>query len=144
MAAIRKSITVALLSLGLLALSCSGGNDKWFGTWEGTMHRADPSTPDDDVKRTVNYLKITILPDGTFHMLESGLNKSGTHNLGSDKAFLTVKRVLDRPIQSGTGTDRENQDLVLEWQEDGSVLWHDPRGFDDDPVRLSLKTQRGS
>jgi hypothetical protein len=58
--------------------------------------------------------------------------------LGKDKAFLTITRMLDRPISSaGSGTQEMNKDLVATWQEDGSILLDDPGGFDAEPVRLT-------
>jgi hypothetical protein len=144
MAAIDKSITVALLTLGLLALGCSDASKKWYGRWEGEADRVDPSMPQDDVRRSVNRIQIDIKPDGTFEMIDGPITKSGKHTLGGDKAFLTATKLVGKPIEPGSGTDRENQDMVMEWQEDGSVLWHDPRGFDEAPVRLTLKSKPGT
>ena len=149
MAATKRSITVALSALGLLSLSgiglltgCENTSQKWHGTWEGDMKRLQSSAPD-DVERTINLLRITILPDGTFEMLESGLSKSGTTRLDGDKAYLKVKKLLGQPIeQSGPGTQRENEDLVLEWGEDGTVVWHDPSGYGGVEVQLKRASQR--
>ncbi len=130
--------------LGLIVLlfaGCASHSQKWYGTWEGDLQRAKPSAPL-DIRNTINLLKVTILPDGTFEMVESGVSKSGRHRLGEDKAFLTIKKVLGRPIeQSGRGTQSQNLDLTLTWQEDGSILWNDPAGQDGHPVRLTLKSQ---
>jgi hypothetical protein len=136
MAAMAKSITVGLLALGLLS-GCQSSSKKWYGTWVGELDRADPSMPDNDVKRTVNSIRIEIKPDGTFTMLESGFDKEGTHRLGSRQAFLTVTRMLGRPIeQLGAEAERLNQDLVLTWEPNGTVSFTDPRGFDGGTVVL--------
>ncbi len=121
--------------LGLIS-GCSNISQKWYGKWEGNLQRTDPAMPDDDVKRTIDYLSVTILRNGTFEMVESGIPVTGSHNLGSEKAFLTIKTRAGQPV-----SEKESTDLTLTWNGDGSILWHDPAGFDGHPVRLTLKPQ---
>jgi hypothetical protein len=122
-------MTVAVLALGL-AFGCANHSAKWYGRWEGDLKRAAASAPDDPTKRTIDLLRLDIKPDGTFEVLESGFDKSGTHKLGSEQAFLTVKTILGRPVDEiGGGTKRENKDVVLTWLEDGTIEWRDPAGF---------------
>lgn len=136
MTGMAKSITVGLLAVGLLS-GCSNDAQKWYGRWEGDLGRVSSDIPDDPKKRTINLVRIDIKADGTFEMLESGFDKSGTHKLGSEKAFLRVKTLLGRSVESlGPGTQAANQDLILTWQEDGTVLYKDPAGFDEAPVVL--------
>jgi hypothetical protein len=141
MAAMLASITVGLFVLGLTH-GCSGESQKWQGTWVGDLNRTAPDAPDDYKAHTINLIELKILSDGTFEMMESGIPKSGTVRLGREKAFLTITRVLDRPISSaGSGTQDMNKDLVATWQEDGSILLDDPGGFDAGPVRLTRPEQ---
>jgi hypothetical protein len=141
MAAMVASITVGLFVLGL-TLGCSGESQKWHGTWVGDLQRTAPDAPKDFKSNTINLIKLMILPNGTFEMMESGIPKSGTVRLGQDKAYLTITRILDRPVSSaGSGTQEMNKDLVATWQEDGSILLDDPGGFDAAPVRLTREEQ---
>jgi hypothetical protein len=136
MAAIVKSITVALLMLGLIS-GCASVSKKWYGTWEGDLQRADPATPLHE-RNTINLLRIRILPDGTFEMLESGIPIEGTCVLGSKKAFLRPRKTLGQPVDPS-----KSKEMTLTWQDDGTVLWTDPGGFDGGSVRLSMKPQPG-
>lgn len=98
--------------------------------------------PDNDVRRTVDLIRLTILPNGTFEMLRSGINESGTHKLGKERAFLTITKILGRPVQQlGPGAEQMNKDLTAVWQSDGSLLLSDPGGFDALPVKLSRAEQ---
>jgi hypothetical protein len=54
------SITVGLFVLGL-TLSCSGGSQKWHGTWVGDLNRTAPDAPDDYKAHTINLIKVMIL-----------------------------------------------------------------------------------
>jgi hypothetical protein len=135
------SITVGLFVLGLTH-GCAGESRKWHGTWVGDLKRTAPEAPDDYKAHTINLIKLMILSNGTFEMMESGIPKSGTVRLGRDKAYLTITRMLDRPISSaGSGTQGMNKDLVATWQEDGSFLLEDPGGFDAAPVRMTRQEQ---
>ncbi len=122
--------------LGLIT-GCASSSQKWYGTWEGDLKRAGSSVPLHD-RNTINLLQVRILPDGTFEMLESGITVSGTHMLGSKKAFLTVRKTMGQPVEQS-----KTNDLTLTWQDDGTVLWTDPAGFGNEPVRLTLKPQPG-
>ncbi len=139
-----RIISVAVLALGLTLtalVGCESQSQKWYGDWEGDLQRADP-IPGNDVVTTINKVRLTILPNGTFELLRSGINESGTHRLGKDRAFLTITHVLGRPVgQLGTGAEKMNKDLTAVWQSDGSVLLSDPGGFDERPVRLTRREQ---
>lgn len=117
----------------MAASTCSGDTAKWVGRWEGDLQRADPSAPDDPTKRTINLLRVDIKPDGTFEMLESGIGKSGTHKLGSERAVLRVTKIMGQPVaEIGGGTERENRQITLTWRDDGTAVYSDPAGFDGD------------
>ena len=145
MAGMRRSITFGLLWAGLAALAslgCQDGNAKWYGVWEGDLARTDASVPDDAIKRTIDSLGLTIRRDMTFEMEESGMPKSGTYRIVDGTAFLKITHVMGRPIeQLGSGAVEMNLDLTAELQEDGSMLFRDPGGFDDRYVRLVRRAQ---
>jgi hypothetical protein len=138
MAVMTRIISVAVLALGLSLLAvfgCENQSQKWYGDWVGNLNRVDEV---DDVARSINHIKLTIKPDGTFQLLRSGIGDSGSHQLGEDKAFLKITHHLDRPIQQmGPGAEKMNKDLILRWQDDGSITFEDPGGFDVGPVRLT-------
>ena len=68
--------------------------------------------------------------------------KTGTVRIVDGKAFLTIKRIMDRPIQQlGSGAEKMNLDLTAEIQEDGSMLFRDPGGFDDRYVTMVRRAQ---
>ena len=145
MAGMRRSITFAIFCSGLAALiflGCQNPNEEWYGVWEGDLQRTDPAKPDDDRKRTIDLLLVTIRRDGTFEMEESGMLKTGTVRIVDGKAFLTIKRIMNRPIQQlGSGAEKMNLDLTAEIQEDGTMLFRDPGGFDDRYITLVRRAQ---
>ena len=145
MAGMRRSITFAIFCSGLAALAlvgCQDANAEWYGVWEGDLKRTDPTKPDDAIRRTIDLLLVTIRRDGTFEMEESGMLKTGTVRIVDGKAFLTIKRIIDRPIQQlGSGAEKMNLDLTAEIQEDGTMLFRDPGGFDDRYITLVRHAQ---
>lgn len=145
MAVMPRSITVALLCLGLSQawlFGCAPDRSAWYGEWEGKLDRADRSAPDDGIKQVINTISLTFQPDGTFKMVESGIPKSGTANLGSKKAFLTVQTIMGRQVSAmGSGASAMNRELTVELQEDGTLLFSDPDTPDLRSVRLTRATQ---
>ena len=140
----RRSITFGLLCAGLAALAGSGcrSNAEWYGVWEGDLDRVKASMPDDSIRNTINYMRLTMRRDMTFDMEESGMFKSGTYRIVDGKALLTITHVMERRIeQLGSGAEEMNLDLTGELQDDGSMLYRDPGGFDDKYIRLVKRAQ---
>ena len=141
MAVMTRIISVAVLALGLsllVAFGCANQSQKWYGQWEGDLQRVDPV---DSTARTINKAELRIKADGTFLLIRSGISEEGTHQLGDDKAFLKVTKVLGRQIdQIGPAAEAMNKDLVLRWQDDGTITLDDPGGFDEKPVVLKQVT----
>lgn len=170
MAGMHRSITLGLLFVGLASLctfcllgcdpetaadamderraASEAANDiptepaELYGVWEGEFDRVDPSMPNDGKRGTINYLRLTIRRDRTFRMLDAGMPKSGTYRIVNGKALLKTTRVMDRPIeQLGSGARKMNLEMTAELQDDGTLLFMDPGGFDEGYVTLVRRTQ---
>lgn len=92
------------------------------------------------VRATVTRVRLTIRPDETFEIEQSGIPSSGEASLHDQRATLYVKRIFDRPVsQSSEGTIKQNLPLELERKADGTVSFTDPGGFYREPVTLRRK-----
>ena len=132
-----------MLGPTLLALCGCGGAHQWYGEWQGDLQLVGNRIPDDPVKATINRIRLTLKPDGSFEMVRSGIPETGDFRSGGDRAFLTIKTRFGQPVSlSGPGTQAMNRDLTLDWQKDDSLLFTDPAGFDTHPVLLDRKAQR--
>lgn len=130
MAAITRILALtpfALLTLG----GCGGDSAKWVGTWEGERKGlVDPSLTD-NVANGLRRIEIKIGQDGRYEMVEAGIPTKGQVHFGKERALLTVMSRMDRELTV------PHQDLILEFQEDGSILYRDPNNDFPQPARLT-------
>lgn len=128
--------------LGLSLFGCAGRNAEYYGSWIGTVDRADPDMPDDYIKKGVNTIRLEINDNGTFRMVDSMIPKSGTFKVGSEGAKLKITHVMERPIsEMGDGAATMNKEISLVLKEDGTLVFTDPGGFDEGPVVMKKDSQ---
>ncbi|MBZ0214673.1 MAG: hypothetical protein K8H99_12805 [Nitrospirae bacterium] len=136
MAAIPRSISVGL-TLGLvlvLALGCVrtwSADGEWLGQREVPVSGLDPA-----VAKSLGLVKLTIR-DGRFELLEAGIPKEGSVRYDPDRALLHVEKYMGRPMdQAAKGIRENNVPLEIKPGHDGTLLFHDPKGFDREPLVL--------
>jgi hypothetical protein len=143
MAAISRIIALAgwgLLTSGLLSLGGCASTDHWTGTWVGEKQGlVDPSKEGDAIANTINKIELTINNDGSFTLVEMGIPMDGTVGREKQRAELHVKNRFGQPITNEIPQAKGQKDRWLEWQNDQTILYHDPDSFYPEPVTLSLK-----
>lgn len=118
--------------LALLVIpGCGGSGHAWKGKWVGNRDELIlPGKDNDVIAATLKRIEITLNGDGTFDMVEMGIPQRGSYSLNGDEAKLKIRSRLDREV------DPNMKELILTWQQDGSVLYDDPGGFYPEPVKL--------
>lgn len=133
-------LAVFLLGAGLVG--CGGPSFDYTGTWEGQRMIKAREGEDQTVLNTLGKVKIIIKSTGSFEMFEAGLLKTGNVFFGGDKATMRITHIMDRPIaEYGDGAAKQNIDISLEPQKDGTLKYTDPNGFDERPLILTRQTQ---
>jgi hypothetical protein len=136
MAAIPRSISVGS-ALALVLVAAAGCVRTWSaeGAWIGHRDVA-ASGLDPAVAKSLGLVKLTIR-DGRFELLEAGVPKEGSVRYDPDRALLHVEKYMGRPIeQAAQGIRENNVPLEIKPGPDGTLLFHDPKGFDREPLVL--------
>jgi hypothetical protein len=125
-----------------LAVVGCGRTFDYTGQWSGK--RDIPLKPGDNevILNTIAKVELTMHPNGRFDLLEGGIPKDGTYRTDGMKAHLKVERFMQRPIEEqGETAVKMNQEILLEAQSDGSLVFTDPAGFQQESVRLIRKSE---
>lgn len=126
------------LALAIIAFAAGcGGSFAWTGKWVGKRTLELPPNGNPYVMATLAKVELTILPNGRFELLESGVPKSGTVRTEGRRAYLKVTHFMDRPLSDqGEAALKMNQEIRLSVQKDGSIEFDDPGGLVREKVRL--------
>ena len=139
---------LAVLCLLLLA-GCDRPDPKWIGTWTGNLYLKALPGQNQSMINTLGKIEVTIHPDRTFDLFESGLPKGGTVSYSSGKAYLKIETVMNKPLsEQGEVAVKMNHDITLRFIDDNTVEYVDPGsprrnpdGTAPEPVKLERKTQ---
>jgi hypothetical protein len=152
MAGIRPIISggrlLTLLCL-LLLTGCSKADPKWIGTWTGNIKLKPLPGQNETMINTLGKVEVTIHPDRTFDLFESGLPKAGTVSYSNGKAYLKIETLMGKPIEGeGDAAVKMNHDITLTLLDDNTLQYvdpgsprRDPDGTMPEPLKLERKTQ---
>lgn len=136
------------LLLGLIliwfgvVLSACNGSAQFQGSWRGDRDIPVPPGKDTALAATIGRVRLEIKPNGTFTLVEAGMPKFGRVRYADGNAYLRIERIMHDPIEKlSPSVARENHEIVLRLQRDGTLLYHDPRGFDPEPLVLRRETK---
>lgn len=128
---------MAAVWAGLSLAGCSQTPSRWVGVWEGERTGLTIPQKEDPIARMLRRVKFTIRADGTFERMETGIASAGEGRFGETTAYLSVKTILDRPVASDPNVARENADLILQFNPDGTLDYRDPAALTPAQVVLT-------
>lgn len=146
MAAMRNRIPsrtqIGLVLFATLALAGCGRTFDFQGVWKANRNLPTPPGGDPAIAKTLGAIRLEILGNGRFTLLEGGVPKEGSISYREGKAFLNVDTYMDRPIEdAGPQVVAQNVPIELAPQPDGSITLTDPKGFDPKPIVLKRESQ---
>jgi hypothetical protein len=138
MTAIRRSISVAAVALGLLGC---GQRFDYTGTWRG--ERTLELTPETDraMANTLRRVELTIKPDGRFVLVQGGLPKEGRVHYGGDRASLEVETILGQPAHREGDGRAKGADPEVTPTSEGKLQIYDPAELGPERILLSRLPQ---
>lgn len=93
------------------------------------------------IARTLGRVELTI-HGTTFDLFEGGIPKTGTVRFENNVAYLKVEKFMGRPIaEQGSAAVAMNVEVRVEPLGPDAVSYHDPAGFDPQPIRLERVSQ---
>jgi hypothetical protein len=138
-AAIRRIISAGTPLLLGLAIGC-GGSASVDGHWLGNRGLIPKKDEDPRVIYTMGRVEVWVKGD-RFEMSKSGIPLNGTLRYSDGKAVLTVTERFNKPLSaSGAGVVENTGEMTMELQQDGAVLFSDPKTFDQ-PFKLKREAQ---
>lgn len=138
---IRRFVYVGLPFLFTLmsAVSC-GPRFDYNGTWIGYRELKPGANEDPSAIRSISKVELTLKPDGTFELFQTGIPKSGNVAYGDGGARLDVRFIAQRSLSTmDPETAKRNQSLMIKPLENGSLEFLDPGDFDPRPIELIRK-----
>lgn len=138
----RRAVLWALaVLLAWVGAGCNG-SAQFQGRWVGERDIPVPEGGDRALAATIGRVRLEIKPNGRFDLVEAGMPKSGRVRYADGRAFLRIERIMHDPIEKlSPHVARENHEIVLTVQRDGTLLYDDPRGFDPEPLVLRRETK---
>jgi hypothetical protein len=130
MTAIRWIIAVATLAI-LTETACFGPRYRWESHWRGNRNLRGQPGADKTVLHTVGMIDLTLNPNYTFDLFDSGAPKLGSYRISGDAAFLAVKTVF------GRATNGRGQEIQLTQKDAKTIVYFDPA--DANGRRFELK-----
>lgn len=120
------------VGLGLWLAGCGG--PRYEGTWSGKRILEGPA----HIVNTAGLIELTLESNGRYIMMIHSLPVEGTYESRDGKIVLTPKVVGGRDIipSSSETLMGEGSHLVPEGKD---LIFHDVRGPDPTPIRLSSK-----
>ena len=139
MAAIRRSISVAILILGSFGAAFYGAQTcghtfNWEGTWEGKRGMAlRPNTPT-DIANSVQRIRLIIKPGGEYELDASGVPSRGAFHTSGNDATLEPVTLLDRNIENP-------KPIAVKANSDGTITLASPDSLDSKSIVLRRESQ---
>lgn len=138
--AFKPVFRLAILVLAAFCLGCA--NHSFDGKWVGSRHLTKEDGSTDIMTEMAGKVKLEIKPGGRFELFEGGYPKSGSVRYSDGKAYLKIKELMGRPVEEhGDAAVAMNDEIVIEIQKDGSLSLTDPKGFDQEPIKLEKDAQ---
>jgi hypothetical protein len=91
---------------------------------------------DPTIVRTLSKIRLEIQPGGRFTMIDAGMGKAGDIRYADGKALLKVRTMLGQEAP-------EAPEIALTPQDDGTLVYDDPAGFETAPVIMKRESQPG-
>lgn len=133
--AIGRIIAFGCLLTGLFGC---GASFDWSGQWIGERDLLiQPGTPE-DIATTVRRVRLTIKPDGTFELIESGAPRNGLFLASGRSGTLRTLTVFGKPVEQ---LNEPVPEAELALNGDGTATLTDPSSPDGKPVILRREAQ---
>jgi hypothetical protein len=126
----------------LLLLTASGCSPTkpFFGSWIAHRSVNRPPAMSRGAYDTASELTVKITPDG-FTMVDAGEEKTGTVEYTHGIAYLHVTTIMGQLMdRQDEQTQRRNVPIRLTPQPDGTLIYYDPAGFDQNGLVLKRDT----
>lgn len=108
----------------------------------GNRNLSVPPDADPSAIRTIGKIDLNLKSNGRFELLEGGAPKTGRYRTSGDTAYLKVETFFERPIETqGKAAVDANVEIEAKLQSDGTLRFHDPKGYDPDPIVLKREAQ---
>lgn len=120
----------------MLLASCGPAAHDWTGEWTGELPSLSPDAPKDTVANTLNKVKLTVRPDGTFTLVRGGIPADGETIPSDGGLILRFRKVLGQPLDKQPQEVRQQYADAKMQIKEGSVVLVDPTDFNRDPVKL--------
>jgi len=120
-----------------------GPTFQWEGYWRG--NRNLPAGSDPVISRTLGDVKLYMDPNNQFRLVKEGIPMTGSVRFEDAKAYLKIETRLNTPMdKEPPEVQAANKEIVLTPQQDGTISFVDPGGFDAEPVILKRQAKQPS
>lgn len=124
-----------------LAASCAPA-DKAVGVWEGDRKLAVEPGQDSSIAATLSWVKLEILPDMRFTLLDFGIPKEGRFYEKGAALTLVVDTIMNRRLGDNPDLQKAHK-LPLEFRVEGNRgTFFDPNNPAAGKVMLKRESQR--
>jgi len=135
MAAIRRSISFALLILGsFAALSGCQRDFPWEGSWRGTRTMAIRSGTGPSLENSIRRVTLTIKSNGEYELSASGVPSTGIFKSSGKTATL-------EPVTTFGQAAEDRQPVKIKANDDGTITMESPDTLDGSPILLRRESQ---
>ena len=135
MAGLLTGIVLFFLVLNLVTKNWSGSSFNFVGDWRGFRDIKALPGEDPTILRQLSKLDLTVRPNGTFELVESGMPYEGKSRESGGTLYLRIETVMGKPVESEPAYKKVGEiELELKPLENGRLQFTDPAGFEKKPV----------